>query len=71
MIRLLNRFFEPSDGRILVAGHDIKDLSLNSLRQVLGVVPQVLTNTHNQVELASVNSIVNLPETKMFFFAEL
>jgi ABC-type transport system involved in Fe-S cluster assembly fused permease/ATPase subunit len=41
VIRLLNRFFDPSDGRILVGGHDTRNLSLDSLRQALGIVPQV------------------------------
>lgn len=41
IIRLLNRFFDPTDGRILIAGQDIRDVSLDSLRQALGVVPQV------------------------------
>ena len=41
IIRLLNRFFDPTDGRIMIAGQDIRDVSLDSLRQALGVVPQV------------------------------
>ncbi|CAB3995971.1 ATP-binding cassette sub-family B member 7, mitochondrial [Paramuricea clavata] len=47
VIRLLNRFFDPSDGRILVAGHDTRDLSLDSLRQALGIVPQDSVLFHN------------------------
>ena len=42
IIRLLNRFFDPCDGRILIAEQDIRDLSLDSLRQALGIVPQVV-----------------------------
>ena len=41
IVRLLYRFYDPSDGRILMAGHDIRDLTIDSLRQAIGVVPQV------------------------------
>lgn len=40
-MRLLYRFFEPQEGRILIAGKDIKDLDLDSLRRAVAVVPQV------------------------------
>eukprot|EP00051_Salpingoeca_urceolata_P010965 m.134736 g.134736 ORF g.134736 m.134736 type:complete len:736 (-) comp16922_c0_seq2:51-2258(-) len=38
--RLLFRFYEPQEGRILVNGQDIRDVSSSSLRACLGVVPQ-------------------------------
>ncbi|XP_020601314.1 ATP-binding cassette sub-family B member 7, mitochondrial-like [Orbicella faveolata] len=41
IVRLLYRFYDPNDGRILVAGHDIQDLTIDSLRKAIGVVPQV------------------------------
>ena len=41
IVRLLYRFYDPKDGRILVAGHDIQDLTIDSLRKAIGVVPQV------------------------------
>jgi ATP-binding cassette, subfamily B, multidrug efflux pump len=40
MVKLLSRLIEPSDGRILLDGRDIRDLALRSLRKTLGVVPQ-------------------------------
>ena len=42
IVRLLYRFFDPKAGRILVNGQDIRDVDLDSLRTVMGVVPQVL-----------------------------
>lgn len=50
-MRLLYRFYDPVDGRILVAGHDIQDLTMDSLRKAVGVVPQVIprTETVNRV----------------------
>ena len=40
VIRLLCRLYEPQQGRILLDGVDIRDLSITSLRQRLGVVLQ-------------------------------
>jgi len=37
---LLLRFYDPSEGRILVDGQDIRESSVASLRQLIGVVPQ-------------------------------
>ena len=45
IVRLLYRFYDPKDGRILVAGHDIQDLTIDSLRKAIGVVPQVSGRT--------------------------
>lgn len=40
ILNLLYRFYNPSSGRILIDGHDITDISINSLRRHIGVVPQ-------------------------------
>ncbi|EGC42468.1 iron-sulfur clusters transporter atm1 [Histoplasma capsulatum var. duboisii H88] len=40
ILRLLFRFYDVQGGRILVDGQDIRDLSLDSLRRAIGVVPQ-------------------------------
>lgn len=40
IIRLLARFFDVTDGQILIDGHDIRDVSQTSLREQLGVVLQ-------------------------------
>ncbi|XP_054647346.1 iron-sulfur clusters transporter ABCB7, mitochondrial isoform X3 [Dunckerocampus dactyliophorus] len=41
VVRLLFRFYEPQRGNIYIAGQNIRDVSLESLRKALGVVPQV------------------------------
>ena len=41
IVRMLFRFYEPQQGNIYIAGQNIRDVSLNSLRKALGVVPQV------------------------------
>ncbi|EMC95682.1 hypothetical protein BAUCODRAFT_122979 [Baudoinia panamericana UAMH 10762] len=40
ILRLLFRFYDVQDGRITIDGQDIRDLSLQSLRKSIGVVPQ-------------------------------
>jgi ATP-binding cassette subfamily B multidrug efflux pump len=40
MVKLLTRLIEPTDGRVLLDGSDVRDLPLRSLRKTLGVVPQ-------------------------------
>ncbi len=38
--RLVFRFYDPWDGRILIDGQDIKTVTQESLRRALGIVPQ-------------------------------
>ncbi|SHG90523.1 ABCB family ABC transporter ATP-binding protein/permease [Ferrimonas marina] len=45
--KLLLRFFDPAEGRVLIDGQDIRQVTQTSLRRAIGVVPQdtVLFNT--------------------------
>ncbi len=38
--KLATRFYDPTVGRILIDGHDLRDVSVGSLRRQVGVVPQ-------------------------------
>jgi subfamily B ATP-binding cassette protein MsbA len=40
IVSLISRFYEPSSGRILIDGIDIRDVTLSSLRQMVGLVTQ-------------------------------
>jgi ABC-type multidrug transport system fused ATPase/permease subunit len=40
LVKLVARFYDPVEGRVLVDGHDLRDVSERSLRSQLGVVPQ-------------------------------
>ncbi|KAL1303950.1 hypothetical protein AAFC00_000400 [Neodothiora populina] len=40
ILRLLFRFYDVKSGRILIDGQDIRDVSIESLRKAIGVVPQ-------------------------------
>ncbi|MEU7261736.1 ABC transporter ATP-binding protein [Streptomyces rimosus] len=37
---LLPRFYDATEGRVLVGGHDVRDLTLESLRAAIGLVPE-------------------------------
>jgi ATP-binding cassette subfamily B protein len=38
--KLVSRFYDPQRGRVLVDGHDLRDLKAQCLRSQLGIVPQ-------------------------------
>jgi ATP-binding cassette subfamily B protein len=40
MLSLLGRVIEPDEGRVLIDGHDIRRLKLDTLRRAIGYVPQ-------------------------------
>jgi ABC-type multidrug transport system fused ATPase/permease subunit len=40
LAKLVSRFYDPTSGRILVDGHDLRDVKEHSLRSQLGIVPQ-------------------------------
>ncbi|MAW78653.1 MAG: metal ABC transporter permease [Parvularcula sp.] len=54
VLKLLFRFYDPASGRILVDGEDIREVSQQSLRAALGLVPQevVLFNDTLRFNLA-------------------
>ncbi|KAG6461973.1 hypothetical protein O3G_MSEX012975 [Manduca sexta] len=49
MVRLLFRFFEPQSGTITIAGQNIRDLDLASLRRAIAVVPQDCVLFHDTI----------------------
>jgi ABC-type transport system involved in Fe-S cluster assembly fused permease/ATPase subunit len=40
IFRMLFRYYNPEGGRIIVDGHDVQDITIDSLRKEIGVVPQ-------------------------------
>lgn len=40
IINLIPRFYEVDQGQVLIDGHNIKQVTLNSLRRQIGIVPQ-------------------------------
>jgi ABC-type multidrug transport system fused ATPase/permease subunit len=40
MAKLVARFYDPTEGRVLVDGHDLREIASSSLRSQMGIVPQ-------------------------------
>lgn len=49
LVDLLPRFIEPDRGRVLLDGVDVRELSLRSLRRLMGIVSQETTIFHDTV----------------------
>ena len=49
VLSLLQRFHEVSDGRIMIDGHDIRDVTKESLREAMALVPQDISLFHRTV----------------------
>ncbi|HSH04615.1 MAG TPA: ABC transporter ATP-binding protein [Anaerolineae bacterium] len=43
IINLIPRFYDVSEGRVLIDGHDVRDVTLDSLRKRIGIVLQETT----------------------------
>lgn len=50
ILRLLFRFYDADSGNILIDGQNIRDVSLDSLRESIGVVPQDTPLFNNTIE---------------------
>jgi subfamily B ATP-binding cassette protein MsbA len=40
LVNLIPRFYDPNDGRITIDGHDVRQVTLRSIRDQVGIVPQ-------------------------------
>jgi ATP-binding cassette, subfamily B, bacterial len=49
VLALLQRFYDVAGGRIMVDGQDIRDVTQESLRQVMAIVPQDISLFHRSV----------------------
>ena len=49
VLALLQRFYDVSCGRVAIDGHDIRDVTQDSLRHVMAVVPQDISLCHRSV----------------------
>ncbi|KAK5808357.1 P-loop containing nucleoside triphosphate hydrolase protein [Linnemannia elongata] len=50
ILRLLFRFYDPTQGRILIDGQDIRNVTQSSLRKWIGIVPQDTTLFNETIE---------------------
>ena len=49
VLALLQRFYDAEGGRILIDGQDIRDVTQDSLRQAMAIVPQDISLFHRSV----------------------
>ena len=49
IVRLMYRFYDPIEGRILINNQDIKTVTLDSLRRSIGIVPQDTVLFHDTI----------------------
>ncbi len=49
IFRLLYRFYDPSSGKIFIDDQDVQSLQLESIREVVGVVPQDTPLFHSDI----------------------
>jgi subfamily B ATP-binding cassette protein MsbA len=54
LVDLIPRFYDPDEGRVLIDGHDVRGVSLPSLRRSLGIVTQevILFNASVRANIA-------------------
>jgi ATP-binding cassette subfamily B protein len=50
LARLLYRFYDVKEGRITIAGHDIREVTQQSVRRAIGIVPQDTVLFNDTVE---------------------
>ncbi|MEM8689290.1 MAG: ABC transporter ATP-binding protein [Pseudomonadota bacterium] len=50
IVRLLLRFYDPDQGRVLIGGHDLRELSFEQIRSMVSVVNQDTFLFHGTVE---------------------
>ncbi len=68
IVRLLYRFYDPIEGKILINNQDIREVSLESLRKSIGIVPQdtilfndtILYNIHYGNFLSNIEEVHNV-----------
>ncbi|KAM4662920.1 iron-sulfur clusters transporter ABCB7, mitochondrial [Discoglossus pictus] len=71
LVRLLFRFYEPQKGSIYVAGQNIQDVSLESLRKSIGVVPQDAVLFHNTLYYNLLYGNINATPEEVYHVAKL
>jgi ATP-binding cassette subfamily B protein len=47
--QLVPRFYDPQEGRVLIDGHDVRDVTLESLRRDIGIVTQETYLFHDTI----------------------
>ncbi len=68
---LIPRFYDPTAGRILIDGKDIRTLSLRSLRTQIGIVPQECVLMKGSIAFNIAYGLENIDMQRVFDAAEI
>ncbi|GFR85490.1 iron-sulfur clusters transporter ATM1, mitochondrial [Elysia marginata] len=71
IIRLLYRFYDPQEGKVLINGQDIAEMDLDSVRKNIGVVPQDCILFHDSVYNNIAYGDLTAPEEKVYEAARM
>lgn len=66
LVDLLPRFYDPTDGEILLDGNNIKDIKVEDLRALLGIVTQETVLFNDNIKNNIAYGINDFPEDKIF-----
>jgi subfamily B ATP-binding cassette protein MsbA len=70
LVDLLPRFYDPTAGRILIDGHDLREFTVTSLRQLLGIVTQETILFHDTVRNNIAYGLQDVPESELIAAAQ-
>ncbi|MDZ7309518.1 MAG: ABC transporter ATP-binding protein/permease, partial [candidate division KSB1 bacterium] len=65
LVDLLPRFYDPSGGRILIDGIDLREVELQSLRRLMGIVTQETILFHGTVRSNIAYGLSDVPEDRL------
>lgn len=71
IVRLLYRFYDPLNGRVLINGQDIRNVDIDSLRQQISVVPQDAVLFHDTIKYNIHYGKFDEPEEKVLAVSQL
>lgn len=70
IVDLLGRFFEVTSGRITIDGVDIRDLTIRSLREMLGIVSQETILFHDTIRANIAYGLEDISEAELIAAAD-
>lgn len=71
IIKLLLRFYDVTDGRVTLDGHDVRDLKMQGLRSAIGLVSQDVYLFHGTVRENIVYGTFDATDEEMFEAAKI
>ena len=71
LVDLIPRFYDPSEGKIIIDGYDIKQLSLKNLRRQIGIVPQECILMRGSLAFNIAYGLENIDMQKIIQAAEI